>query len=199
MTAIYTAHTSNNAGLIKAVSDFYIQDGHKVADVTYGKGAFWKKTDTSRFSLVASDIKTCPDAPYDFRNLPHKTGSFEHVVFDPPYMHNAGKPMVDARYQNAATTKGMYHDDILILYAQGMREGRRILKRDGLLWVKCKDEIESSQQRISVVEIHDLAVRILRMAVKDLFILVPSSVPPIQHKKQQHARKNQSYLWLFKK
>jgi len=197
--SLYTAHAGTNANLIKAVSDFYVSDGHEVADVTYGKGAFWKKTNMTRFSLTASDLITCPDAAYDFRSLPYKNGRFDHVVFDPPYMHNAGKPLVEALYQNAATTKGMYHDDILFLYNQGMREGRRILKRDGLLWVKCKDEIESSQQRTSIVEIHDIAVRLLRMTVKDLFILVPSSTPPIQHKKQQHARKNHSYLWLFKK
>lgn len=199
MTGFYTAINGNNAKLIKEVSDFYIEDDQKVADVTYGKGAFWRNTDTSRFDFSPSDIITCPDNPYDFKDLPYKTGSYHHVIFDPPYMHNAGKPLVDSRYQNAATTKGMYHDDILVLYAQGMKEGRRVLKKDGLLWVKCKDEIESSVQRMSIVEIHDIAVRVLRMTVKDLFVLIPSSLPPIQVKNQKHARKNHSYLWLFKK
>ncbi len=198
MSSLYTAHLGNNADLIRAVSDFYVASGQQVADVTYGKGAFWRKTDTTRFSLHVSDIVTCPDALHDFRDLPYKTGSIDHVIFDPPYMHNAGRPMVEERYGNA-TTKGMYHDDILVLYAQGMKEARRVLRRDGLLWVKCKDEIESSRQRMSVVEIHDIAVRILQMTVKDLFILVPSSIPPVQHKKQYHARKSHSYLWLFKK
>jgi hypothetical protein len=200
MNPLYTAHQGNNADLIKAVSDFYIEDDALVADVTYGKGAFWNSTDTTRFKFKPSDLVTCPKkSQHDFRNLPYKTGKYDHVIFDPPYMHNAGKPMVEDRYQNAATTKGMYHDDILILYAQGMREARRILRMEGLLWVKCKDEIESSQQRMSVVEIHDIAVRILRMTVKDFFVLMPTSTPPIQHKRQNHARKNHSYLWLFQK
>src|SRR5664279_3959556 len=51
-----TSHSGNNADLISAVADFYISDGSTVADVTYGSGAFWRKTDDSRFILLKADL-----------------------------------------------------------------------------------------------------------------------------------------------
>jgi hypothetical protein len=175
----------------------YVKDGDRIADVTFGSGTFWKKTDLSKLHLSASDISTCPCAPYDFRQLPYENESYNHMVLDPPYMHNAGKPMVDKRYGNSKTTKGMYHRDIMNIYFQGMTEGFRILKVGGLLWVKCQDEIESGYQRWSHIEIHDFA-RTLEMYGKDLFVLIPTSRTVVQ-RKQQHARKTHSYLWLFAK
>lgn len=173
----------------------YVENGAKVADVTYGKGSFWKKVNTTRFVLDKSD-KLMKEAPYDFRKLPYKDEIYDHVVFDPPYMHNAGKPLVDARYRNSETTKGRYHNDIMQLYRQGMKEGKRILKVGGMLWVKCQDQIESGYQRWSHIEIYREA-RNLGMFGKDLFVLASRNMP-IQ-RKQQHARKNHSYLWIFMK
>ena len=57
--------------MIRNVCNLYVKDGDTVADVTYGKGAFWKSTDTDRFNLMASDILTCKDAPYDLTDLPY--------------------------------------------------------------------------------------------------------------------------------
>ena len=64
-----------------------------------------------------------------------------------PDIHNPGKHITDYRYNNAATTGGMYHREIVTrFYYPGMAEAARILKPGGQLWVKCKDEIESSEQ-----------------------------------------------------
>jgi hypothetical protein len=92
----------------------------------------------------------------------------------------------------------MYHDDILDLYTSGMSEAWRVLKWGGYLWVKCKDELESSTQRWSHIELFLIAVE-LGFYAKDLFILTQTQNPIIQHKAQQHSRKNHSYLWVFEK
>jgi hypothetical protein len=192
---VYTAHRGNNADLMVDVCRLYLKPGSKVADITYGRGVFWRKFDLKTIAFHPSDKLTCPKTPYDFTDLPYKDGEFDVVVFDPPYAHNPGNMLVDSRYRNAETTRGFYHDDIIELYRKGMTEGRRILKPGGLLWVKCKDELESSVQRWSHLEIASLALS-LKLYVRDLFILVQSSRPTIQHT-QQHARKNHSYLWIL--
>ena len=133
----------------------------------------------------------------DFRELPYHARSFDGVVFDPPYMHNPGRPMYDT-YNNAATTNGMYHRDIMQLYADGMAEGVRILRYGGLLLVKCKDEVESGHQCWAHVEVLQIAEQ-LKLISEDLFVMVQSSKPVIQHQRQLHARKNHSYLWVFRK
>ncbi len=83
------------------------------------------------------------------------------------------------------------------LYLEGMREMKRVLKPEGLLWVKCQDEIESSYQRWSHLEIYEMAKH-LGFFGKDLFVLKQARYPKIQHEKQHHARKCHSYLWVFK-
>lgn len=197
--------------MIAQVMDFYFEDGARIADVTFGMGAFWRKTDLKRIRLLGTDIK--PQSAYkgydkkfpdvkitgriDFRHLPYRARSFDGVVFDPPYMHNPGRPMYDT-YNNAETTSGMYHRDIMQLYADGMADSVRVLKYGGLLFVKCKDEIESGRQCWSHVEVLQLA-EMLKLVDEDLFVLVQSSKPVIQHSRQLHARKNHSYLWVFRK
>jgi hypothetical protein len=149
---IETAYQGNNAKLIAHVAKLYIPDGALVADVTYGKGVWWRKPPTSRFTLLASDQVTCPDHPYDFRCLPYAPGSLDVVVCDPPYIHNPGIHRYDHQYQNSLTTGGMSHDDLLGLYQAGMQEAQRVLKPLGSqLWVKCKDEVSSGKQRWSAL------------------------------------------------
>lgn len=199
---VYTSYICNNDLLMFRVSQLYFHDGDIIADVTWGKGVFWKMIDISKYDLFKSDIVTCPDSPYDFTNLPkdiYEDGKFDVVVFDPPYAHNPGNMMVDKNYQNAKTTSGMYHKDIIELYRKGMKEAYRILRSGGLLLVKCKDEIETSTQRRSHIEIWEIALKELGMKDEDLFVLTQLSSPKIQHLPQKHARKNNSFLWVFSK
>jgi hypothetical protein len=63
--------------------------------------------------------------------------------------------------------------------------------------VKCKDEIESGKQCWSHIEILEEATK-LGLYGKDLFILVPTSrTSSGRWKRQLHARKVHSYLWVF--
>jgi hypothetical protein len=198
LDAVQTAHGSN-ADLISAASRLYIHNGAMVADVTYGRGAFWTKTDTSRFTLLKSDLLAQDEKErHDFRALPYADQSVDVVVLDPPYVHNPGRHMTDGRYNNAATTGGMYHEDIVNLYRAGMVEAKRVLRQQGQLWVKCKDEVESSRQCWSHMEIHDIALE-LGYSAKDLFVLVPTSRTSFKRWSEQlHARKSHSFLWVFR-
>jgi hypothetical protein len=191
---IFTCITGKNDVLLKAISDLYFHDGDNIADVTYGKGAFWKKTDLSIYNFKGTDLKT----GIDFRKLPYSNASQDIVVLDPPYAHTPGKMMVDKTYNNEATTKGMYHKDIINLYKDGMTEAGRVLKIGGYLLVKCQDEIESSKQKWSHIELYQIALD-LDFYAKDLFVLQQPHPPVVQIKTQQHARKNHSYMWVFEK
>jgi hypothetical protein len=185
--------------LIEKVANLYFRDGDRIADVTYGKGVFWRNVDTSRYAFFPSDLLTCPQAPYDFRSLPYDDTFFNILVFDPPYVHNPGSMIINDNYKNKETTKGYYHRDIIQLYREGMKEANRVLKDGGYLLVKCKDEIESSRQYMSHIEIHDIAVEEQGLSVQDFFVLTQKVMPIVQHKVQKHARKNHSYLWVFAK
>ncbi len=195
--AVYSCYQGDNGVLIASVAQLYLKAKQRICDPTYGKGVFWRDIDSSTYELYASDLVTVPNRKWDFRKLPYPDHSFDHFVFDPPYAHNPGTLLVDPNYKNAATTRGFYHRDIMDLYRDGLRVAKRLLKPEGLCWVKCQDEIESSLQRWSHIEIFEMA-RAEGFFGKDFFVLVQSKRPVVQHAQQQHARKAHSYLWIFK-
>lgn len=211
-SAVYSCVEGDNCDLMKDVLSLYAKRDFSIADITFGKGAFWSGLDLSPYTFFGSDIvskaeafkthkKYCQTVTFlwnvDFCFLPYKNRVFDMVFFDPPYTHNPGKMFIEATYRNAQTTRGFYHRNIIDLYRSGMREAKRVLKTGGILCVKCRDEVESSRQCWAHREIYDIAVTELDMYPKDLFILKQTSCPHVQHETQQHARKNHSYLWVF--
>lgn len=204
---VVSAHTGTNADLIAEVCRLYAPPGSVIADVTYGRGRFWRKTDLAQCTLLASDITAGPGvaAVCDFRRLPYRDGSLDVVVLDPPYVHNAGtanphdyRPTT-TRY-NGHTTAGLYNADIMGLYAGGLAEAFRVLRAEGgTCWVKCKDEVEREVQRWSHIAVYHLAIQ-AGFCARDLFVLTGTTSPQrwpgrVQH----HARKTHSYLWIFQR
>jgi tRNA G10 N-methylase Trm11 len=184
---IYSVYVGTNSGLIKNVASLYFNQGDRIADVTYGKGVFWKKVDTKKYDIVGSDLLT----GIDFRNLPYQDNEFSHSVIDPPYARKDLKGMVNC-YQ---TTKSATHKEIIKLYEDGLKECARITKGSGYILCKCQDEIYGCKQRWSHIEIKEIAEQ-LGLYAKDLFILVNQKKPrPVV--RQLHARKLHSYLWVF--
>lgn len=194
----------SNADLISHISPLYIPPGAVVRDVTWGKGAFWAKVDTTQITLQGSDIADHIGGhngviKADFCDLPDEDASADVVVLDPPYIHNPGKHITDSRYNNAATTSGMYHRDIRALYVKGMTEAVRVMRPGGRLLVKGKDEVESGRQCWSHAELREDAES-LGLYARDMFILVPQARTSMNRwNKQLHARKVHSFLWVFDK
>jgi len=193
---IYTCITGQNRTLIPIVLSLYAKDGYKIIDVTYGNGNFWKDVDTNKYDFYHSDLKD----GIDCRNLPYDNSVFDMVVFDPPYMHGSKTPIIqklDATYNNNG--RGGYGGKyVLELYHDGMKEAQRVLKSGGILLVKCQDQIESGKQNFDHISIYHMALE-LNFIAEDLFILQNPGKPYLRHKYQLHARKNHSYLWVFRK
>jgi hypothetical protein len=189
-----------NAELLQSVARLYIPDGALVADVTFGRGVFWQKTGR-RFAVVSSDIMTKADVLADCRQLPYRAQTFDAVVFDPPYVHDAHPRMVfNDRYRGAETQgRGFSVEDILELYQCGMTEAARILKSRGRLFVKGMDQVSNGRQYWLSHDLPDIADD-LGMFQRDQFILVPTAPPSSNRwKRQIHARKSHSFLWVFER
>ena len=64
---VLSAHVGQNARVFADILRLHVPRGSKVADVTYGKGVFWKEVDSTLYTLLASDLKTgvdCRKLPY---------------------------------------------------------------------------------------------------------------------------------------
>lgn len=200
---VFSAYAGTNAEMFPTVLELYVPLHSKVADVTYGKGIFWKNVPPGSFELLKSDIKQGVDA----RALPYESGTIDCVVFDPPYMHTPGGTAHDGHqnfeqyYMNnhgSYTTK-KYHEAVLDLYFRAGAEAWRVLKSGGIYIVKCQDEVCACQQRLTHVEIINHLTEKLFVA-EDLFVLVRNNKPGVSRIIQQrHARKNHSYFVVFRK
>jgi hypothetical protein len=201
---VMTAHHGRNADMIAHVARLYIPDGATVIDTTWGHGGFWHRTDTGRFRLIGSDLLDAPGAAVraDFRQLPLRARSADVVVFDPPYVPvtSSMKRAIHATYRNEqAAGLGQLYRDVVELYRLGMNEAWRVLRPGGSCWVKCQDMVNGKQQHWSVVQMHDLGVR-LGYKPQDMFVLVNPQPPGARYaERQYHARRNHSYLWIFTK
>lgn len=198
---VMTAHQGRNDAMIAAVARLYIPDGAVVIDATWGRGAFWSRTDTSRFRLTGCDI-AAPGSPVrgDFRELPFASGCADVLVLDPPYVHSTTRPRaIHGTYRNLETTRGLTYRQIMDLYRDAISAGWRVLKPGGLCWVKCQDTVADHKQHWSVVNVHEIAAT-LGYEAQDLFVLVNPSPPGSRYaERQYHARRNHSYLWIFRK
>jgi hypothetical protein len=191
---IYTCYRGRNCDLIPEVAKLYLRPHMKVADVTFGKGNFWRNIDIGQYDFYPSDIMT----GIDLRILPYESNFFDTIVLDPPYVHSAGSFRINATYNNKMITGNF--NTVLQLYYAGIREARRVLKRNGLLWVKCQDIVEGRMQKWSHILLKDFAERNGFRAI-DLFILHQSAIPinrVVSFGMQVHARRNHSYLWVFR-
>lgn len=195
---VMTAHCGANDALIAHAARLHIPDGALVLDCTWGKGAFWRRTDATRFRLIGTDLVGGPAARADFRALPFASSSLDRVILDPPYVHSTTQPRhIHDAYRNNETTPGRTVAEILELYRAGMTEARRVLRDGGQLWVKCQDTVSARVQVWNGIAIHGIGLD-LGMYPRDLFVLV-NPTPPGRHsgRGQQHARRNHSYLWIF--
>ena len=199
---VWSASADGNDRVFPRILDLYVKPGSIVADVTYGKGVFWRNVAGDRYDLRASDIQ----GGVDCRVLPYGDGEIDCVVLDPPYMHSPGgtahrshTPFED-HYRNNGSgnrTSRKYHEAVLDLYLDAGREAHRVLRERGVLIVKCQDEVCSNRQRFTHVEIMQ-AYEETGFVAEDLFVVVRNNRPGVSRAvKQVHARKNHSYFLVF--
>jgi hypothetical protein len=201
---LLSARVGTNADLFPQVLDLYFQPGARIADVTYGKGVFWREVPPGRYRLIASDLSHGVDA----RDLPFRDGVLDGVVFDPPYMHAGGQTSHEghqhfenyyANNQREVVAAAEAHDAVLRLYFGAAQEAWRVLKPTGLYLVKCQDEVCANRQRLTHVEILTHLAS-FGWLCEDLFVLVRTGRPGVSRMlRQLHGRKNHSYLLVMRK
>ena len=199
---VVSAHTDGNGKLFPQILGLYVPAGSRIADVTYGKGAFWRHVPEDRYEVLATDIQDGVDC----RELPYGDASIDCVVLDPPYMHSPGgsahssHSAFEEHYRNNSTgnrTEAKYHEAVLTLYVDAGKEAHRVLRERGVLIVKCQDEVCSNRQKFTHVEIM-LAYQEMGFVAEDLFVVVRNNRPGVSSSvRQVHARKNHSYFLVF--
>src|SRR3990172_5444055 len=132
---VFSSYVGTNDEVFPFVLSLYVRPGSKVADVTYGKGVFWRNVPPDTYELLPSDISNGVDCRY----LPYDEASIDCLVFDPPYMHTPGGSAhvnhqnYESYYcNNMASSTKKYHEAVLDLYFSSAREAWRVLKEGGI-------------------------------------------------------------------
>ena len=205
----FSAHVGGNSDLFPQILKLHVPPKSKIADVTFGSGVFWRNVDLSEYTLLRTDIADGVDC----RSLPYADESVDAVVLDPPYMegllrstprHKAGggtHAAFRAYYSNGdeVSIGPKWHAAVTDLYYRAGAEAFRVLNPDGVLIVKCQDEVSANRQWLTHVEIIN-HYEGLGFYTKDLFVIVRQNKAVVSRLvKQVHARKNHSYFLVFVK
>jgi hypothetical protein len=199
---IFSSYLGNNDEVFPHILSLYVKPGSIIADVTYGKGVFWRKVPDGVYQVLASDISTGIDS----RKLPYEDSSVDCIVFDPPYQHVSGGTVhkdhqnYEEYYKNNETKSDKkYHEAVLDLYFLSAREAFRVLVAGGIYIVKCQDEVCANRQRLTHIEIvNELSG--YGFVPEDLFVVTRTGKPGVSRMlRQAHARKNHSYFLVFLK
>lgn len=206
---VLSAHLSGNSSVFRQILELHVPIGSIVADVTYGGGVFWRDVPEGHYDLRPTDIADGVDC----RSLPYHDSTIDCVILDPPYMegllrdnkeHKSGSGSHAAFrrfYSNGDEKNGgpKWHHAVTDLYFRAGREAYRVLRSNGVLIVKCQDEVSANQQWLTHVEIISRFEQ-YGFYTKDLFVVVRPNRPVVSRlHKQVHARKNHSYFLVFVK
>ncbi len=206
-----SAHVSDNAEVFPQILALHVEKGSTIADITFGKGVFWRHVSPKDYHLLSSDLKLgqC------WSRLPYEEASIDAVIFDPPYMeglyrktsaalagsgtHSAFQEAYSNSTLQASGETRKYHDAVLQAYLSVLPEIKRILRHSGKFIIKCQDEVSANRQKLTHVELI-WAYEAQGFYCKDLFVVVRRNSPGISRLiKQEHARKNHSYFLVFER
>ncbi|KKN54352.1 hypothetical protein LCGC14_0593300 [marine sediment metagenome] len=210
---------ASNSEQFPQILGLYVPPPARVLDMTYGNGVFWKQVDHTishgaflpnpegeNYSLWPNDLD--PERglfSFDLTDLPDAwEGMFDAVILDPPYLLIGGirtlKDSIDRGYKNRESDKKSKSGKIGAverLYGGGIIQAYKVLKRSGILIIKCMDQVRGGQQQWLSHDIMDMC-RIFGFRNEDQLVFVNKNKPTMRHDTQKHARHNHSY-WLVAK
>jgi hypothetical protein len=186
-----------NADMIADVASLgYIKADDVVLDPTYGRGLWWTKFTPA--NLTKHDIAI---DRVDFRSLPHEANKFDVVAYDPPYVCVGGRAtttMPDLHDRYGLTDAPRTPSALQCMINEGLSEAARVVKPRGHIIVKCQDYVSSGKLWIGTHHTLQHGVAIGLTCVDKLEHLAGIRPQP-PNRRQVHARRNLSTLFVFQK
>lgn len=171
----------------------YLKDTDRILDPTYGRGIWWQEWTPQELQKPVE---------HDFRDMDwFADASFDAVAYDPPYVSVGGRktttlPDMHDRYglTDAPTTPKQLQK----LINDGLTEMHRVVKPRGYVLTKCQDYVSSGKLWLGT---HWTLTHALELGFECVDRLehygTPRPQPP--GRRQVHARRNLSTLFVFRK
>lgn len=182
--------------ILKDIMLLYLEGQAFQVDATYSTGVMWQNLPQPELKY---DINPQAEGVIkaDARQLPLADNSVRSIMFDPPFMptrspNNPGK--IKTRFTSFSSLQEMW-----LMYRDSMAEFLRVLQPGGYLVIKCQDAVSASKNHWSHWMVESFAMQLGYEQI-DMFILGSKRVLiSSKWKRQQHARKNHSFLIVFQR
>lgn len=166
-------------------------------DVTYGSGVFYKNRKRPEYCFDL-DPKFDFVVEADSRKLPLESASINSLMFDPPFLTYIRNDSIMKRRFSGYWS----YDELESHYKGTLKEAYRVLRKKGILVVKCQDLIHNHTMHPTHVNVINWTKDMFQ--IKDIFILAAKHRMPTnpRHKgnqTQKHARIFHSYFLVFKR
>lgn len=170
------------------------------ADVTYGNGVFYKDIPKPGYKFdLDGGLDGVTQA--DSADLPLGDESISSLVFDPPFLtyvraarEGNGNMVMAKRFAGY-----WRYDELEAHYIGTIKEAHRVLKKRGVMVIKCQDIIHNHKMHCTHVNVINWSAGMFRL--KDLFVLPAKHRMPSPNRKgtQKHARVFHSYFLVLEK
>lgn len=178
--------------------------GEFEADISYGKGGFYKGGNSPKlkFDIDPQNSEVIKASSTD---LPLEDNSLNSLVFDPPFLTYIKKGRAgNGSMIMANQFSGYWHySELEQHYKETLIESARVLKKGGVMVFKCQDIIHNHKMHATHINTVNWAVE-SGFRLLDLFILTAKNRIPVKpHKttpsKQRHARVHHCYFLVLKR
>jgi hypothetical protein len=214
---IYSAtEWPTNAALIGDVHKLgWLRDDDLILDPTYGKGSWWRvwhpttgqvighqwKQEVPRTLSVVWGDWLRHTQPWDFKDMWYRDELFDAVAFDPPYVSVGGRDTTTIHKMHDAygmdgtplSPAGVQAD-----INQGLMECARVVKKGGIVLVKCQSYVTSGKLFPGLF-LTWLNAELEGLKLVDHLNYVGGSRPQPDGRQQKHSRRNQSDLLIFRR
>lgn len=145
MGRIESVWIGKDAPLLDIMFDFYKPHAKRVVDVCCNERRMWKGSRWSKMvAYYDKDPAVNPDVVSNWDCLPDTKQTVDVLVYDPPHLPiAAASPKSMQQMASDYGLVGIKGDNIAAIHAPFLREAKRALKADGLIFSKIKDYIHN--------------------------------------------------------
>ncbi len=199
MRSVIKSVYEDQSDILNSIIALHCPDGFD-CDVTYGNGQFYKNVPQPTYKF---DIDPQQDGVIGAcsTNLPIRDKVLNSLVFDPPFLTyvRSGREGNGGMIMAKRFAGYWRYDELEEHYRNTIIESRRVLKKDGVMVIKCQDIIHNHKMRCTHANVIQWAAT-AGFRLLDLFVLPAKHRLPSPNRagKQKHARIFHSYFMVFK-
>jgi hypothetical protein len=195
MVILAASNWPSNAELVKDIASLYLDEDYEMADLTFGRGIWWKKWRPK--NLVCHDIRI---DGVDFTALPEPDDTYDAVAYDPPFISPGGRKtstIVDFNDRFGLEAAPKSPAALQKLINGGLFEASRVTKPGGIILCKCCSYVSSGKLWPGVFLTQEYGFSI-GLSLLDMFIFLGNKRPQPPGRRQVHARQNYSTMLVFR-